>query len=103
MNQDEKRYDIGNFDSYFRAFVEFALADEDHGAALREHFEAIRREVLDANASDGSDEVSRRLINRLLHEPSNMLRDGAVSDNQDAERAARRLFGLGRAAIAGTA
>ncbi len=30
-------------------------------------------------------------------EPSNMLRDGAVSDNQEAERAVRRLYGLGRA------
>jgi len=38
---DEKRYDIGNFDAYFRAFVEFALADEKHGAALREHLKRI--------------------------------------------------------------
>ncbi|MCZ6860411.1 MAG: glutamyl-tRNA reductase [Alphaproteobacteria bacterium] len=66
-------------------------------AALREHFEAVRREVLEANASAGSEEVSRRLINRLLHEPSKLLRDGAASDNQEAERAVRRLFGLGRA------
>jgi UTP--glucose-1-phosphate uridylyltransferase len=32
----ERRFDIGNFDSYFRAFVEFALADPRHGAELRE-------------------------------------------------------------------
>jgi UTP--glucose-1-phosphate uridylyltransferase len=31
----ERRFDIGNVDAYFRAFVEFALADERHGAALR--------------------------------------------------------------------
>lgn len=31
----ERRFDIGNFDAYFRAFVEFALADEKHGAAFR--------------------------------------------------------------------
>lgn len=31
----ERRYDIGNFDSYFRAFIEFALCDPDHGAELR--------------------------------------------------------------------
>jgi UTP--glucose-1-phosphate uridylyltransferase len=31
----ERRFDIGNFDSYFRAFIEFALADPRHGAELR--------------------------------------------------------------------
>jgi UTP--glucose-1-phosphate uridylyltransferase len=33
---DERRFDIGNFDSYFRAFIEFALADPRHGPDLRE-------------------------------------------------------------------
>jgi UTP--glucose-1-phosphate uridylyltransferase len=37
----ERRYDIGNFDSYFRAFVEFALADDKHGAGLREYVEHL--------------------------------------------------------------
>ena len=37
----ERRFDIGNFDTYFRAFVDFALADEKHGAALRQHLEAV--------------------------------------------------------------
>jgi UTP--glucose-1-phosphate uridylyltransferase len=31
----EKRYDIGNFPSYFETFVEFALADPVHGAQFR--------------------------------------------------------------------
>lgn len=31
----EKRYDIGNFASYFETFVEFALADPDYGPGLR--------------------------------------------------------------------
>lgn len=39
--QGERRYDIGNFDSYFRAFVEFALADEKYGAGLREYVEQL--------------------------------------------------------------
>ena len=39
--RDERRYDIGNFDAYFRAFVEFALADAKHGAALREYLNEI--------------------------------------------------------------
>jgi len=35
LGPDERRFDIGNFDSYFQTFVEFALADERHGPALR--------------------------------------------------------------------
>jgi len=35
LKRDEKRYDIGNFASYFETFVEFALADPDYGANLR--------------------------------------------------------------------
>lgn len=31
----EKRYDIGNFPSYFESFVEFALADPEYGAEFR--------------------------------------------------------------------
>ncbi|MEZ4663189.1 MAG: hypothetical protein R2911_37050 [Caldilineaceae bacterium] len=37
----ERRYDIGTFETYFQAFVEFALADERYGAALREHLEHL--------------------------------------------------------------
>ncbi len=32
---DEKRYDIGNFPSYYETFVEFALADPEYGAEFR--------------------------------------------------------------------
>jgi UTP--glucose-1-phosphate uridylyltransferase len=41
LGAGERRYDIGNFDSYFQAFVEFALADPRHGAALRAHLEQV--------------------------------------------------------------
>jgi UTP--glucose-1-phosphate uridylyltransferase len=41
LRSDERRYDIGNFDSYFQAFVEFALADPRYGAALRRHIEEL--------------------------------------------------------------
>lgn len=37
LGKNEKRYDIGNFGSYFRAFTEFALADEKFGPELREY------------------------------------------------------------------
>ncbi len=35
LSKKERRFDIGNYDAYFRAFVEFALADEKYGASLR--------------------------------------------------------------------
>jgi len=47
LRPTEQRYDIGNFESYFRAFVEFALADEKQGAGLRQYLE----ELLHANHS----------------------------------------------------
>ncbi len=33
---EERRYDIGNFPSYFETFIEFALADPDFGPGLRQ-------------------------------------------------------------------
>jgi UTP--glucose-1-phosphate uridylyltransferase len=33
----ERRFDIGNFESYFQAFLEFALSDPRYGADLREY------------------------------------------------------------------
>ena len=41
LRDDEHRYDIGNFESYFRAFTEFALADEKYGAAVREYIATL--------------------------------------------------------------
>jgi len=41
LHPGERRYDIGNFDAYFEAFMEFAMADPKYGAALR-------RRLLDA-------------------------------------------------------
>ncbi len=39
----EKRFDIGNFGSYFRAFFDFAISDPKYGESLRAH----ARKVLD--------------------------------------------------------
>lgn len=36
LPKGEQRFDIGNFESYFAAFTEFALADPQYGPALRE-------------------------------------------------------------------
>lgn len=35
LPRHEKRYDIGNFPSYFETFVEFALADPEYGPGFR--------------------------------------------------------------------
>jgi len=43
LNQGEQRYDIGNFESYFQAFIEFALADPDYGPKLKCHIESLLR------------------------------------------------------------
>lgn len=45
LQPDEKRFDIGNFESYFRAFLAFALTDEKYGESLKEHL----KELLDAD------------------------------------------------------
>ncbi|MDF2439355.1 MAG: UTP--glucose-phosphate uridylyltransferase [Abditibacteriota bacterium] len=37
LPQSDTRYDIGNFEDYFKTFVEFALFDEKYGPALRQH------------------------------------------------------------------
>lgn len=44
LRNDERRFDIGNFDAYFRAFVEFALADPKLGKSLREHIKKLLHE-----------------------------------------------------------
>ena len=41
LSPAEKRFDIGNFESYFEAFAEFALADPQYGPGLRAHLEEL--------------------------------------------------------------
>lgn len=38
---DERRFDIGNYGSYFRAFADFALADPDYGDQLRDYLRSV--------------------------------------------------------------
>jgi UTP--glucose-1-phosphate uridylyltransferase len=42
---DQRRYDVGNFESYFRTFVDFALADERYGYLARKYFKAKAYEL----------------------------------------------------------
>lgn len=41
LEPEERRYDIGNFPSYFETFVEFALADPVYGAGFRLSLEKL--------------------------------------------------------------
>jgi len=41
VTPQEHRFDIGNYESYFAAFLEFALADPDHGEAIKEKIKQI--------------------------------------------------------------
>jgi len=63
---------------------------------LRGHFEAVRAEVL-AEAGDDAERATRLLVNRLLHAPSEAMRQAAAEDPgwSKAEALIRRLFGLG--------
>lgn len=63
--------------------------------ALRRHFEGIRDRVL-ADPDLDAAEATRRLINRLLHGPSQALRRAATDGSADQaalERAVETLFG----------
>ena len=39
------RYDVGNFESYFRTFVDLALADERYGYLVRKHIKKVAYEL----------------------------------------------------------
>jgi len=59
---------------------------------LRERFEQMRAEILAAHGTD-ADEATRRLLNRLLHDPALALRRlAAGGEGADAERWLERLF-----------
>ena len=42
---DQLRYDVGNFESYFRTFIDFALADERYGYLARKYIKAKAYEL----------------------------------------------------------
>lgn len=48
LTDQERRFDIGNFESYFRAFVEFALADPRYGGDLRAYVRQLLTNPADA-------------------------------------------------------
>jgi glutamyl-tRNA reductase len=67
--------------------------------SLRNRFEAIRDEILAADPNADAAEATRRLVKRLLHRPSEALRElaaetGDEGEKQAAARMVSRLFGL---------
>jgi len=44
MRPDENRYDIGNFESFFRTFTHFAMKDEKYGYTLRQYLHHLLME-----------------------------------------------------------
>ena len=67
--------------------------------SLRNEFEAVRDEILAADPNADAAEATRRLVNRLLHRPSEALRElaaeiGSEAERQAATRIVERLFGL---------
>ncbi|MFO7698482.1 MAG: UTP--glucose-1-phosphate uridylyltransferase [Anaerolineae bacterium] len=45
LRPGERRYDIGNFESYFTAFIDFALDDEKYGYMIRQYLKRKAREL----------------------------------------------------------
>ena len=45
LASDQQRYDVGNFESYFRTFIDFALADERYGYMVRKYITAKAYEL----------------------------------------------------------
>jgi glutamyl-tRNA reductase len=63
--------------------------------ALRQHFETVRAEVLSTGKLD-ADAATRLLVNRLLHGPTQALREAAgdAETRAELERSLQRLYGI---------
>jgi len=46
LRPGERRYDIGNFESYFKAFIDFALTDEKYGYMIRQYLKQKAKTML---------------------------------------------------------
>jgi glutamyl-tRNA reductase len=106
----ERIADAGRANREAAAARAWAIIDEDvasflrswHGrsavpavVALRQRFEDLRQDVLRTRGSIDAAEATRRLINRLLHDPTDVLRHAAAGDPQAfalREQVLRELF-----------
>ncbi|HAA78337.1 TPA: hypothetical protein DCE37_24835 [Candidatus Latescibacteria bacterium] len=44
LTKEEHQYNIGNPESYYRAFIDFALSDQQYGYRIRQHFQQRLRD-----------------------------------------------------------
>jgi UTP--glucose-1-phosphate uridylyltransferase len=45
LDPEQRRYDVGNFESYFQTFIDFALADERYGYMVRKYIKKVAYEL----------------------------------------------------------
>jgi len=45
LRKDEKRYSVGTYEEYFKAFMDFALEDERYGYIIRQYLQRKLREI----------------------------------------------------------
>jgi UTP--glucose-1-phosphate uridylyltransferase len=45
LKEGQRRYDIGNFESYFKAFIDFAVSDEKYGYLIRQYLKRKSSEL----------------------------------------------------------
>jgi len=45
LEPEQRRYDVGNFESYFQTFIDFALADERYGYLVRKYIKKVAYEL----------------------------------------------------------
>jgi UTP--glucose-1-phosphate uridylyltransferase len=63
MRNGERRFDIGNYESYWKAFLHFALRDPELGPTLRE-FVKGQLDELDKGGTSGSAVGGRPFVAR---------------------------------------
>ena len=67
LRPNEKRYDIGNFESYYRAYFDFAWNDPEAGPGFRRH---VKEMVGTAQPDPGSPRTAKQSRPRLGQEPN---------------------------------
>lgn len=45
LRSDEQRYDVGGFETYFKAFIDFSLEDPEYGYMIRQYIRSKLKEV----------------------------------------------------------
>ncbi len=45
LSANQRRYDIGNFESYFRAFIDFSLSDSRYGNSVRKYIKDLAGKI----------------------------------------------------------